>query len=342
VALQHCGELVDTELARRANMPYVTQLPKFPTTATKLFRDFPDVFDPAYEESARECATALEAYKGDEYLIGYFMVNEPHWAFGEFNLAAEMLEQKPGTHTRRHLAQWLREKYGEDVAAWSAAWNHSFCDFSQIETEMFHRLGESAEGAHNDLWEYSKLMVRRCIETACLAAREVDPHHLNLGVRYAWVSSELCYEGGECFDVFSINNYNMEPPLSSIAKIAQHTGRPTIIGEYHFGATDRGLPSSGLRRVTSQAERAIAYQYYVEACAADPNTLGAHYFILNDQALLGRFDGENYQIGLVDCCHTPYTEFVRGVQQAHERIYDLRGGKAQPFSQRAAELPRLF
>jgi hypothetical protein len=332
----------DTDLALRAGMPYVTQLPKFPTTATKLFRDFPDVFDPAYEESARECAQFLLTYKDDEYLIGYFLVNEPHWAFGEFNIASEMLEQNPETHTRRHLAQWLRQKYNHDVATWSATWQHSFTDFEQIESEIFHRVSEVSPGARDDLWEYSKQMVRRYIETACRAMREVDSNHLDLGVRYAWVSSELCYVGGECFDVFSINNYNMEPPLDSIAKIAQHTGRPTIVGEYHFGATDRGLPSSGLRRVASQQERAVAYRYYLEACAADPNTLGAHYFILNDQALLGRFDGENYQIGLVDCCHTPYAEFVIGVQQAHERIYELRQGKTEPFNQRAEELPRLF
>jgi hypothetical protein len=332
----------DVELARRERIPFVIQLPQFPSTETKLFRDFPDVFDPAYEQSARDCAQALHEFRDEEYLVGYFLTNEPHWAFGEFNLASEMLEQNPGTHTRRALADWLRCKYNRDAAAWSRAWSVDLTDFAQMESDVFHRLGETAPGACGDLFEYSKLMVRRYIETACAATREVDAQHLNLGMRYAWVSSELCYEGGECFDVFSINNYSMEPPHDAIARVMQRIGRPTIIGEYHFGATDRGLPASGLRRVASQQERAVAYRYYVESCASDPNIVGAHYFILNDQALLGRFDGENYQIGLVDCCHTPYAEFVDGVRAAHERMYDVRQGRVQPSARRAVELPRLF
>ncbi|MBC8079286.1 MAG: hypothetical protein H7X86_03010 [Gorillibacterium sp.] len=33
--------------------------------------------------------------------------------------------------------------------------------------------------------------------------------------------------------------------------------------------------------------------------------VGTHYFIFNDQASLGRLDGESSQIGIVDVCHKP-------------------------------------
>ena len=36
----------------------------------------------------------------------YFMRNEPRWAFGAHNLAAEMLEVHPGTDTRKALAHF--------------------------------------------------------------------------------------------------------------------------------------------------------------------------------------------------------------------------------------------
>jgi hypothetical protein len=114
-----------------------------------------------------------------------------------------------------------------------------------------------------------------------------------------------------------------------------------IIGEFHFGALDRGLPATGLRGVASQADRGVAYRRYLESGAANPNLVGVHYFILNDQAVLGRFDGENYQIGFQDVCHTPYPELVEQAQAAHEAMYDVMTGARPPFAQKAREVPKI-
>ena len=38
---------------------------------------------------------------------------------------------------------------------------------------------------------------------------------------------------------------------------------PVMIGEFHFGAIDAGLPSTGLKAVPDQHERAKAYRYYL-------------------------------------------------------------------------------
>jgi hypothetical protein len=160
-------------------------------------------------------------------------------------------------------------------------------------------------------------------------------------MRYAWISSDLLYDAGEMFDVFTINCYQMEPCLEAVSAIQAKTGKPALIGEFHFGALDRGLPASGLRRVASQKDRGIAYRRYVETAAAHPALLGIHYFTLNDQPLLGRFDGENYQIGFVDVCHTPYPELVEAAITAHSRVYEVRSGATPPFGEAAQELPRI-
>ena len=55
-----------------------------------LYRDFPDVFSEEYRQNAVEFARQLEGYRNDKFLIGYFLSNEPHWAFGDNNLAFEM------------------------------------------------------------------------------------------------------------------------------------------------------------------------------------------------------------------------------------------------------------
>ena len=48
-------------------------------------------------------AQHLAAFRDDPNLIGYFMRNEPKWAFGGRNIASEMLEANPGTETRKAL-----------------------------------------------------------------------------------------------------------------------------------------------------------------------------------------------------------------------------------------------
>jgi hypothetical protein len=252
-----------------------------------------------------------------------------------------MLEANPDTATRRELTAWLRRKYQDDVPAWSRAWGRDFTSFDEVNTGTFRRLGDASQKAYDDLWEFSREMVRACVRIPCEEARKVDPNHLNLGLRYAWIASDLFYDAGESFDVFSINNYQMEPPADTINTITQRTGKPVLIGEYHFGALDRGLPATGLRGVASQAERGVAYRRYLENGAANPNLVGAHYFILNDQAVLGRFDGENYQIGFVDVCHTPYAELVEQAVQAHEGMYDVMTGAKPPFNRKASEVPKI-
>jgi hypothetical protein len=331
----------DPAFEKASGLPYVIPMPDYPATAVALYRDFPDVFADAFRESSRRYAQHLAAFRDDPNLIGYFMRNEPLWAFGPNNLAAEMLEASPGTATRRELLRWLSERYRGDEAAWSQAWGLGLVSFQQVVTDVVHRAADRSERAKDDLWAFSQEMVRTYVRVPAEECRKVDPHHLNLGMRYAWISSDLLYQSAESFDVFTINAYEMTPPTDAIAEIVKRTGRPVLIGEFHFGALDRGLPSTGLRAVASQEERGVAYRRYVEAAAADPNVVGTHYFTLNDQEVLGRFDGENFQIGFVDVCQRPYRELVEAAIKAHESIYEVMQAQLNPYVRQAKETPRV-
>jgi hypothetical protein len=331
----------DPLLAADADLPYVISLPAYPATETFLFRDFPDVYAQEFRDSAQRWAQHLVSFRDEPNLLGYFMCNQPKWAFGARNIAAEMLETNPGTETRRALAHWLRTRYKNDTADWSVAWGLGLRSFDEVVEREIEGAAERSEMARRDLWEFSKEMVRAYVGIPGLACHEVDPNHLNLGMRYARLSSELLYEAVGVFDVFSINAYDMEPPDEVIAEIVEKTRRPVMIGEFQFGALDRGLPSTGLRGVESQKERGIAYRRYVERAAADPGVVGTHYSILNDQPLLGRFDGENYQIGFVDVCHRPYRELTGSATRAHESVYGVMTGTREPYKGRAREIPRV-
>ncbi len=331
----------DTEIAREQGVPYVTQMSGYPSTPMTLFRDLPDVFDPAFAINAASWAESLRPLRDDPLLIGYFLANEPEWGFGKFNLAAEMLEGAPGSHTRRALAGFVRRRYADDVAAWSRAWKRPFDSFDDLVDGIHRRLADSSPAADADLWEFSKDIVRMHARIPSEAARAVDPHHLNLGLRYAWIASDLFYEAGAFFDVFSVNCYAAIPDEAAVAEIAKRCRLPTMIGEFHFGALDRGLPATGLRGVADQVQRGVAYRRFVERCAANPDLIGAHYFTLADQSLTGRFDGENYQIGFVDVCHRPYAELVAAATSTHERLYAIADGSVSPFDTPAVEAPRV-
>ena len=143
-------------------------------------------------------------------------------------------------------------------------------------------------------------------------------------------------------DVFSINCYRERVPDDTGERIAAVADRPVMIGEWHFGALDVGLPASGIGHVRTQEDRGRAYRAYLEDAAAKPWCVGVHYFTLYDQSALGRFDGENYNIGFVDTCHRPYEPLVQAARESHERLYRVALGEVEPFGDAPEYLPRLF
>lgn len=322
----------DLKNARASRMPYTYICHSFPNTQKKLWRDFPDVFAPEYTEVAASWAEQIIPLRDDRCLLGYFLGNEPSWAFvNELNLAKILLEDRRELVSFKRFLKFLREKYG-DILAFNAAWNTDFISFDSITAPVAY-----STAATSDLWEFTALMIREFIRVPSEAIRRLDPNHLNLGIRYAMLSSDVLASGSEFVDVFSFNCYQMDP-TRSIDDFVARVKKPVIIGEFHFGALDRGMDDPGLRAVATQAERGAAYRRYMQSAAAHPMCIGAHYFILNDQAYLGRFDGENYQIGIVDVCNRPYAEFVDGIKITHREFYDIAAGKIQPNARKVEEI----
>ena len=100
-----------------------------------------------------------------------------------------------------------------------------------------------------------------------------------------------------------------------------------LVGEFHFGALDRGMLHTGLVTARDQEERARCYLEYLRQSATRPRIVGAHWFQWRDQPLTGRFDCENFQCGFVDVADTPYPELVDAARQFASEMYPLRSGK---------------
>jgi hypothetical protein len=332
------GNWSETELAAKVNFPYVRPLSFRPTRSGAIYRDFPDVFQPAFESDCADCAAQLKSTAADPALIGYFLMNEPTWGFSSELPAEGMLYQTHDCATRAELARWLRARHEGD-AALAKAWGQE-TTFERVARGRWQ--GTFSPAALKDLAEFSSVMVERYFKTLSTACRAVDKNHLNLGMRWAGVPPEWAVRGMSSFDVFSLNCYEQKLPRKTTDRIHELLKMPALVGEWHFGALDVGLPGSGIGHLKNQADRARAYRVYFEDAAANPNCVGAHWFTLYDQSAIGRFDGENYNIGFLDVCHRPYDELSKGAILSHERLYDLAAGRASMYADAPQYLDRLF
>ncbi len=141
------------------------------------------------------------------------------------------------------------------------------------------------------------------------------------GCRFAWVNDLVAEVAARYCDVVGYNKYTY-----SVEKLTLPGGidRPIIIGEFHFGALDRGMFHTGLRQAQNQEERARLYEEYVRGALRNPQIVGTHWFQFHSQATTGRGDGENYQIGLLDICDTPYSETIDAVRKVGYAMYEYR------------------
>ena len=128
-------------------------------------------------------------------------------------------------------------------------------------------------------------------------------------------------------DVISFNRYRFAP--NDLQPHDKNIDKPIIIGEFHFGALDRGMLHTGLRSVQNQEQRGKAYYAYIKAALENPYLVGAHWFQYGEQAVTGRGDGENYQIGFLDVCDTPYRETIDACRKIGYKMYEIRMQKEQ-------------
>ena len=277
------------------NRPYIIMaaVPR----GTNMFLGMPDVYSDEFARAAEQTAVSICApRKNDPLVIGYFIGNEPPWA-GREPEVVDLILKGPETATQLKLKEYLQE-------------------------------GDTPERRTNFVFT----AFAKQLEIVCGAIRRQDPNHMILGTRFGGDVPDAMFEAARIFDVCSINVYEYEP-TRQLERAYRISGRPVLIGEFHFGVPANGL-GAGLVQTMNQVERAKGYRYYVEQAAALPVFLGAHWFAWGDEPVLGRMDGENYNIGFVDAANRPYPELVAGAKATHARLFDVHSGKVAPFSGR--------
>jgi len=70
----------------------------------------------------------------------------------------------------------------------------------------------------------------------------------------------------------------------------------------------------------------------VEQAASLDAFVGAYWFEWRDEPVLGRMDGENYNIGFVDVTDRPYAELVEAAKATHKRLMEVHAARVSPFA----------
>ena len=266
----------------------------------------PDVYAEGFAQRIDEAvARSTEPYLDNKMLIGYFIGNEPTWSNAEMRLCDLILQAAPDKPLRVAMERYLQQ-HGDNRASRRAFLYETY--------EIF-------------------------LSTVQAALKRHDPNHLNLGIRYGSEvpAPEVLALSKKYFDVYSFNRYGVEPGLEEMDLIYKAVGKPMIIGEFHFGATDRGLGES-LVRTVSQEERAAAYRHYCETAFSHPALIGTAWFTWTDQPFFGRGDGENYNIGIIDVTDRPYDWMAKAIRAVSDNCFRVHDGKQPPYA-RTPERP---
>ena len=256
---------------------------------------------------------------GAKWCIGYFVDNELGWG-DELSLAKAALASPPKQAAKIAFISDLRMKYKE-VEALNGAWGTGYESWSEMANS---RSVPEGDKANDDLATFYSRVADQYFRTCRDVVKQVAPNNLYLGCRFAWANDRVVSVAAEYCDVIGYNLYQ-----DSVADFQLPDGldRPVIIGEFHFGALDRGMFHTGLRPTADQESRANAYRGYVTGALKNRFLVGSHWFQYGDQATTGRGDGENYQIGLVDICDRPYPETIRAVRDMGAVLYRIRSEK---------------
>ena len=281
-------------------------------------------FAAAADEMARKAAAR---FRGDPYLIGYFVDNELAWGKGSpskpkdyYALAINALAAEPESPAKSAFVGDLVRAYREPERL-GQAWGISLTSWDHLRAPGFWLAPSTLNNpvVRRDLAAFTRRFAETYFRTIAEALHRSDPDHLYLGSRFAWQTAEAVEACARWCDIVTFNRYRRSIADDPHEWAWFHQlGKPALIGEFHFGSVDRGLFWEGLVGVGTESQRGPAYSRYLHSVADNPDFVGAHWFQYVDEPLTGRIlDGENAHIGFVTVADLPYEDLAAAARSAN-------------------------
>jgi len=306
-----------------------------------------DMWDEKHLVRMEQLATErILPLRDDPRVIGYYSDNEIGW----WNAALwnMTLEQPATSGQRQRLIRLLREIYHND-------WNALLADFTPQHAASWEQLERRGGLNHRPgsdgirtMRRFLTLAADRYYQLMRDTIRKYDPDALFLGDRYqSFYYPEVARTSARYVDVASTNlnaSWNDGRFLRCyLDTLHELTGKPILISEFYMAAMENRSgnknASSGFPVVATQVERAEMARNTLQAVASSPHVIGAEWFQYYDEPPLGRrFDGEDYNFGLVDIHDRPYDELTKVF--AEFSAEDFRAARRQKRLDATAGVPR--
>ena len=294
-----------------------------------------DPFDPEFRRSVATMAKSVaDDVDNDPFCIGYFVDNELSWGNTQFDashyaLALSGLKaSSQQSSAKKAFDDILQQQYGS-IEKLNAAWSTSFESWESF-AQGVSLPSDLSEAMKQDLSVLLSALADQFFRVVDEEMQNVLPNHLNLGSRFSdWgITPEAANAAAKYVDVMSYNLYAKDLNSKGDWSHLPELDMPSIIGEFHFGATDSGLFHPGLVSMDNQQGRADAYAHYMRSVIDNPYFVGAHWFQYMDSPATGRaWDGENYNVGFVTVTDTPYKPLVESARKVNQELYTRRFGQ---------------
>lgn len=307
------GAWSDNAVVDRREVPYVAMLHYvYPEAAPKL----PDPFNPETRLSLRK---ALEDYPvefaNDPWCLGAFVDNELHWKNdAQLLIAAIFGHTTTGSEARKVFIKWLKDKYG-DIAALNKAWQTKLDGWDELLTTTDPDAFSEADAA-----DCSALATLFADTMFGMVREELNAHSpgiLYLGCRMNSGPPEVIAALAKHADVVSANIYSYHPELKQYGA----TDKPALISEFHFADVTGNNLGGGLRSAQDSVQQGRLLEEFISEAVKVPNIVGAHWFQWRDQNAAGRYDGENFDVGLYDVVDGPNAALVRAMAACGRNLY---------------------
>lgn len=329
------GNWVEPEFYDNQQMPFVAFADingEFKTVSSGF--DFwfpvPDPFDPFfYERAVASAEFVKEQMKGSPWCMGIFYDNEQSFGRAEsdtlyFGVVLNALGSDAAeSPAKAHFTQMLKDKYST-IDALNAAWAKDYDSWETFAAGINPEF--TTPDQRQDFSDMLYAFGKQYFSTIERATKSVLPNHMYLGARMAdWGRpDEIVRAAAEHSDVLSFNIYH-DGIVDGRWDILKEVDRPALVGEFMFGASDRGHFHPGIVVAADQKDRGVKYGQYLQTVLDNPYFVGAHYFQYMDSPITGRaLDGENYNNGVVDVTDRPYYEQLEGIMKAQSEIYTRR------------------
>ncbi len=328
------GDWSDPSLYAYKKVPYVATISihghfAHVPSGNDYWGPMPDPFDPHYIQAANADVSAVaKLHRGDPWCIGYYVDNELSWGGGRadrthYGLAYGALSANVTSPAKRAFVKQLQSHY-KSIEQLNRAWNTRFASWSALLDQSYQPADTLSPKMRKDFSNFLTLDADQYFRVIRDAIKKYDPHHLYLGVKFAWRTPEALEASVRYCDVVSFDIYKSHLNPKEWA-FTTALNKPCMDAEFHFGAVDRGMFHTGLVSVPSQQARAAMYKQYLESVEDLPAFVGCQWFQYYDEPLTGRAgDGENYNIGFVSVTDTPYREMVESAKAVSSEVYQRR------------------